>query len=140
MIEQTQKPVVLAVDDTPENLQVVKGILLPDYTIKVAPSGAIALKIAQTQALDLILLDIMMPEMDGYEVCRQLKANPATAEIPIIFLTAKDQTADEAEGFELGAADYILKPFRIFYYMKIDNQIPFHHYNQLKKIFKIIIN
>ena len=110
MIEQTQKPVILAVDDTPENLQVVKGLLVPDYTIKVAPSGEIALKIAQSQALDLILLDIMMPEIDGYEVCRRLKADPETADIPIIFLTAMDQTDDEAEGFDLGAADYILKP------------------------------
>ena len=102
VIEQTQKPVVLAVDDTPENLLVVKGILVPEYTIKVAPSGEIALKIAQSQAVDLILLDIMMPDMDGYEVCRRLKNDPATAAIPVIFLTAKDQTADEAEGFELG--------------------------------------
>ena len=104
------KATVLAVDDTPENLDVVKGILADDYHIKVAVNGHIALKIAQSQALDLILLDIMMPEIDGYEVCRQLKADPQTRDIPIIFLTAKGETADEAEGFALGAADYILKP------------------------------
>jgi len=104
------RPVVLAVDDTPENLDVVKNILVPDYTVKVATTGALALKIAAKQPPDIILLDVMMPEMDGYEVCRRLKSDPATAEIPIIFLTAKDQTADEAEGFSLGAADYIHKP------------------------------
>jgi sigma-B regulation protein RsbU (phosphoserine phosphatase) len=108
--DSEEKPVVLAVDDTPENLDVVKGILVPEYKVKVVTSGAVALKIVEKQPPDIILLDIMMPEMDGYEVCRRLKANPATAEIPVIFLTAKDQTADEAEGFALGAADYIHKP------------------------------
>jgi sigma-B regulation protein RsbU (phosphoserine phosphatase) len=105
-----EKATILAVDDTPENLDVVKGILADQYHIKVAVNGHIALKIAQSQAPDLILLDIMMPEIDGYEVCRQLKSNPQTADIPVIFLTAKGETADEAEGFKLGAADYILKP------------------------------
>jgi len=110
MAEQKDKPVILAVDDTPENLDVVKGILVPEHTVKVAPNGKIALKIAEAQAPDLILLDIMMPDMDGYEVCRRLKRNPQTADIPVIFLTAKGETSDEAEGFDLGAADYILKP------------------------------
>lgn len=106
----SNKPVVLAVDDTPENLDVVKGVLGEDYVVKAAVNGKIALKIAETHSPDLILLDIMMPDMDGYEVCKRLKANPATAEIPVIFLTAKDQDEDEAKGFELGAADYIQKP------------------------------
>jgi serine phosphatase RsbU (regulator of sigma subunit)/CheY-like chemotaxis protein len=110
MSENQNKRSILAVDDTPENLDVVKGILSPDYTVKAATSGKMALKIAETQTPDLILLDIMMPEMDGYEVCKRLKSNPKTSEIPIIFLTAKDQTMDEAKGFELGAEDYILKP------------------------------
>jgi serine phosphatase RsbU (regulator of sigma subunit)/CheY-like chemotaxis protein len=104
------KPVVLAIDDTPENLDVVKGILVPDYMVKAVTNGAAALKLVAKQPPDIILLDIMMPDMDGYEVCRRLKSNPATAAIPVIFLTAKDQTADEAEGFALGAADYIHKP------------------------------
>jgi sigma-B regulation protein RsbU (phosphoserine phosphatase) len=108
--EQETRPVVLAVDDTPENLDVVKGILVPAYKVKAVTSGEMALKLAAKQPPDIILLDIMMPEMDGYEVCRRLKADPATAGIPVIFLTAKDQTADEAEGFALGAADYIHKP------------------------------
>ena len=110
MAGDKRKATVLAVDDTPENLDVVRGILAEDYQIKVAVNGRIALKIAQAQAPDLILLDIMMPEIDGYEVCRQLKDNPRTRDIPVIFLTAKGETADEAEGFALGAADYILKP------------------------------
>jgi sigma-B regulation protein RsbU (phosphoserine phosphatase) len=110
MSDKQGKPVVLAVDDTPENLDVVKGILASDYIVKAAINGKMALKIAEKQPPDLILLDIMMPEMDGYEVCTHLKSNPITREIPVIFLTAKDQTTDEAKGFELGAADYILKP------------------------------
>ena len=96
MNDESERPVVLAVDDTPENLDVVKGILVPDYRVKAATSGAAALRIVEKQPPDIILLDIMMPEMSGLEVCRRLKANPLTADIPVIFLTAKDQTADEA--------------------------------------------
>ena len=110
MTESTSKPVVLAVDDTPENLDVVKGILAKDYTVKVAINGPMALKIVEKAPPDLVLLDVMMPEMDGYEVCRRLKADPVTRDIPVIFLTAMDQTSDEAMGFEAGAADYIAKP------------------------------
>ncbi len=110
MEKKDQRPVVLAVDDTPQNLDVVKGILTPEYRIKVATNGPAALRIVEKQLPDIILLDIMMPGMSGLEVCRELKANPRSADIPVIFLTAKDQTEDETEGFELGAADYILKP------------------------------
>jgi len=110
MTEIKQKPVVLAVDDTPENLDVVKGILARDYTVKAAINGQMALKIVEKAPPDLILLDIMMPGLSGYEVCEQLKANPATRDIPVIFLTAMEQTTDEAKGFGLGAADYITKP------------------------------
>eukprot|EP01034_Spumella_vulgaris_P038997 gene38997-48160_t len=107
----TRKPVVLVVDDTPDNLSLMSGLLSGDYTVKVAPGGARALKIAQGDVPpDLILLDIMMPEMDGYEVCRQLKADPRTAAIPVIFLTAKSEVKDEQHGFKLGAVDYITKP------------------------------
>lgn len=110
MGKQEKKFTVLAVDDTPENLDVVKGILAHDYVVKVAINGQMALKITEKKAPDLILLDVMMPGMDGYEVCRRLKDNPATCDIPVIFLTAMDQTQDEAQGFSLGAADYISKP------------------------------
>jgi sigma-B regulation protein RsbU (phosphoserine phosphatase) len=110
MTETRQKPVVLAVDDTPENLDVVKGILANDYTVKAAINGEMALKIVEKSPPDLILLDIMMPGLSGYEVCEQLKSNTETADIPVIFLTAMEQTTDEAKGFELGASDYITKP------------------------------
>jgi putative two-component system response regulator len=105
------KPLVLVVDDAPQNLSLMDDLLSDDYAIKVAPSGARALKIARgVPTPDLILLDVMMPEMDGYEVCRQLKADPKTCDIPVIFLTAKTQLADEQMGFSLGAVDYITKP------------------------------
>jgi len=105
------KPVVLIVDDTPENLTIMNGLLKDAYHTKVANSGERALKLAAAQPKpDLVLLDIMMPEMDGYEVCRRLKADAATREIPVIFLTAKTQVEDERRGFEVGCVDYITKP------------------------------
>lgn len=110
MPDKNKKFTVLAVDDTPENLDVVKGILTPEYIVKAAISGPMALKIVEKQPPDLILLDIMMPEMSGYDVCEKLKSNPDTKDIPVIFLTAMNQTADESSGFELGASDYITKP------------------------------
>ena len=110
MSESRHKFTILAVDDTPENLDVVKGILAKDYIVKVAINGPMALKIAEKQPPDLILLDVMMPGMDGHEVCQKLKENPDTRDIPVIFLTAMDQTSEEAYGFSLGAADYIAKP------------------------------
>jgi len=109
-MNNTEKNTLLIVDDTPENIDVLRGILGADYAIKVANSGQLALKIAAAQPPDLILLDVMMPGMDGYEVCRQLKGNEATRHIPIIFVTARREVADETQGFELGAADYIVKP------------------------------
>lgn len=104
------KNTLLVVDDLPGNIDVMCGILGKNYLIKVANSGQLALKIVAAQAPDLILLDVMMPEMDGYEVCRQLKANETTRHIPVIFVTARDDIKDETRGFELGAADYITKP------------------------------
>ena len=104
---------ILIVDDTPENVDVLAGILGERYQLQVALNGAKALDIAQTSpAPDLILLDVMMPEMDGYEVCQRLKENPQTANIPVIFVTAKNEEADETKGFALGAVDYITKPVR----------------------------
>ena len=105
------KSTILVVDDTPANLQLMSGLLQDDYKVKAATSGEKALKIAFTDPQpDLILLDIMMPEMDGYEVCKRLKADEKTNQIPIIFLTAKAETQDEALGLSLGAVDYITKP------------------------------
>src|SRR6516165_2623603 len=103
---------ILIVDDTPTNLSVISGPLKDSFRTKVATSGEKALAIAAgAEKPDLILLDVIMPGMDGFEVCRRLKANPDTSEIPVIFLTAKTDAVDEVKGFEVGAADYIHKPF-----------------------------
>jgi len=103
---------ILVVDDTPLNISVITGALKDTYRTKVATSGAKALAIAAAdEKPDLILLDVMMPEMDGYEVCRRLKADPMTREIPVIFLTAQTEAEDETRGFQAGAVDYVQKPF-----------------------------
>jgi putative two-component system response regulator len=101
---------VLVVDDTPQNLALMRDLLQEHYQVKLAPNGARALRIATATPPDLILLDIMMPDMDGYEVCRQLKAQPLTRDIPVIFLTARSEHDDEQMGLDLGAVDYIIKP------------------------------
>lgn len=106
-----EKVTILVVDDTPDNLILMNGLLKDDYKVKVANSGDKALKIALSDAPPaLILLDIMMPDIDGYEVCRRLKLDPKTMNIPVIFLTAKVEMEDEKRGLELGAVDYITKP------------------------------
>lgn len=105
------KPSILVVDDTPDNLTLMSALLKDSYKVRVANGGERALKLAvASEPPDLILLDIMMPGMDGFEVCRRLKAEPATREIPVIFLTAKTDVEDEARGLALGAVDYITKP------------------------------
>jgi putative two-component system response regulator len=105
------KPTVLIVDDTPDNIMLLSRLLKERYNTKVATNGTTALQIANaTPDIDLVLLDVMMPGVDGYETCRQLKANPLTADIPVIFLTAKSQIEDEATGLALGAVDYLTKP------------------------------
>src|SRR5215472_6454157 len=112
MINAAEKKVLLVVDDDAENIQVVHSILKDTYKIRVAMNGAKALDLAQVEPTpDLILLDVMMPDMDGYEVCRRLKGDHATGDIPVIFLTGKTEVADETRGFEVGAVDYIHKPF-----------------------------
>jgi sigma-B regulation protein RsbU (phosphoserine phosphatase) len=107
-----QKKTVLLVDDTPANIRIANSILKDRYTIRVATNGAKALELARVSpAPDLILLDVMMPEMDGYEVCTQLKLSPDTRDIPVIFLTGQTDVEDETRGFGVGAVDYIHKPF-----------------------------
>lgn len=104
---------ILIVDDQPTNIQALSSLFKEDYTIMVATSGAKALKIAQGEKQpDIILLDVQMPEMDGYEVLRRLKADESTSNIPVVFVTAKDADEDEAFGLKLGAVDYITKPVR----------------------------
>jgi serine phosphatase RsbU (regulator of sigma subunit) len=103
---------ILIVDDTPTNIGVISGALKDSYRTKIATNGEKALALANAEEKpDLILLDIMMPGIDGYEVCNRLKANPATAEIPVIFLTGQTGAEDETRGFECGAVDYVHKPF-----------------------------
>lgn len=105
------KETLLIVDDVPQNIKVLNEILKDTYNIKAATNGEKALEIAFSEYRpDLILLDIMMPDMNGYEVCRRLKADPKTEKIPVIFVTAMDEEQNEAHGFELGAVDYITKP------------------------------
>jgi len=107
-----EKRLLLLVDDDSENIQIVHSILKDQYKIRVAMSGAKALELAKVEPRpDLILLDVMMPEMDGYAVCSHLKADPKTCDTPVIFLTGKTEVADETRGFEVGAVDYIHKPF-----------------------------
>ncbi|MBF0227859.1 MAG: two-component system response regulator [Desulfobacterales bacterium] len=105
------KPTVLVVDDTPDNIFLMSNLLEEDYRVKIANNGSKALKIAfSATPPDIILLDIMMPVMDGYEVCRLLKTDAITRDIPVIFFTAKTELEDEMKGFSIGAADYITKP------------------------------
>jgi serine phosphatase RsbU (regulator of sigma subunit) len=104
---------ILVVDDTPANIKILADLLRKDYLLSVATNGADALEIAASgDRPDLVLIDIMMPEMDGYEVCRRLKADPKTQDVPVIFVTAMSEVDDETKGFSLGAVDYITKPIR----------------------------
>jgi len=107
-----EKKVLLLVDDTPANIQIMNAILKDHYRIRIATNGAKALDLAGSEPVpDLILLDVMMPGMNGFEVCTRLKADPATREIPVIFVTGQTEVEDETRGFELGGVDYIHKPF-----------------------------
>ncbi len=104
---------ILIVDDTPANLRLLSGILAQkDYMIRPVTDGALALSAARTDPPDLILLDIMMPTMSGYDVCKQLKADERTRDISVIFISAKQEILDKVTAFSLGAVDYITKPFQ----------------------------
>jgi putative two-component system response regulator len=106
------RPMILIVDDNATNIDLLVNTLKAGHRLGIAKSGPKALAFAAKQKPDLVLLDIMMPEMDGYEVCRRLKADPQTAAIPVIFITAMSETSDKTRGFDLGAVDYITKPFQ----------------------------
>jgi putative two-component system response regulator len=110
MTTSMNRPLILAVDDEASNLQLLRQILQDHYRLLFAKDGARALELARQERPDLVLLDVMMPGMSGYEVCAALKAHPVTAAIPVIFVTALTETDDELEGFEAGAVDYITKP------------------------------
>ncbi len=108
---ESAKNTVLVVDDSPDGLQILNEVLKREYDVRLARGGEQALQAAmQRPRPDAILLDIMMPGIDGYEVCKRLKANDATKDIPVIFLTAKTDIEDAQRGFDLGGADYITKP------------------------------
>ena len=111
MGDEQPKAIILVVDDTPENIDVLNGILKPEYKVKVALNGEKALKVASSDNKpDLILLDIMMPGMDGFEVCRRIKGDADTSHIPIIFVSGAEDEESKDEGLQLGAVDYIVKP------------------------------
>ncbi len=112
-LEHTQGT-ILIVDDTPDNLHLLSRMLnRRGYEVQAVNSGEIAMQLVKLTPPDLILLDICMPEMDGYEVCLALKANPRTKDIPVIFISALDEVLDKLRAFDVGAVDYITKPFRI---------------------------
>lgn len=108
-----QKPRILAIDDTPANLFTLGSVLADEYDLQIAGSGRDGLAMAARKAPDLILLDVMMPEIDGFETCRRFKADPALADVPVIFLTALTEYDSELTGLSLGAVEYIAKPFRV---------------------------
>ena len=99
---------ILLVDDQPDQIRIIRAALDPHFLVKIAIRGELVLPIALAGDIDLILLDVLMPEMDGYEVCRQLKQHPETREIPVIFLTCKESQDDESLGLDVGAVDFII--------------------------------
>jgi DNA-binding response OmpR family regulator len=114
MLEEIDPSDILIVDDVRDNIRFLSNFLATEgYTVRKATTGQMALRAIQALKPDLILLDIRMPDIDGYEICRQLKANPETVTIPIIFLSAGDEPADRAKAFQVGGVDYIAKPFQL---------------------------
>ncbi len=111
METQPALPTVLIVDDSPESIDVLRSVLGSEYRLRVAINGSRALEITESLSPDVILLDVMMPEMDGYETCRRLKLNANTASVPVIFVTTLSETDSQLKGLELGAVDYITKPY-----------------------------
>lgn len=136
MNEPIKKQRVLIVDDEPGNINILSELLMTEYQIRVAKNGEKALQIIMSEDRpDLILLDVMMPGMDGYEVCRRIKGNPATKDISVIFLTSKSKVKDEEKGFNLGAVDYITKPISPpIVLARVMNQL------QLKKVRDFLID
>src|SRR4028118_2318018 len=112
-LESTKKGVILIVDDNPDNLELLFFFLSDsDFTVLLATSGESALKKVEEANPDLVLLDVMMPGIDGFETCRRLKANQSSKDIPVIFMTALSETVDKVRGFNVGAVDYITKPMQ----------------------------
>ncbi len=138
--KQTQRQTVLIVDDSQMNVTALAELLRDRWLVKVARTGADALRIAHTRPQpDIVLLDIMMPEMDGYEVCRQLKASGETRDIPVIFITALDHEDSEEHGLTLGAIDYITKPFSpALVKARVKNHLELKRYRDILKNLSMI--
>lgn len=135
MMEPEKKQTILVVDDMPANIDILVGLLSDKYKVKAARNGQKALEIARTaDPPDLILMDVVMPEMDGYEACRRLKSESDTASIPIIFVTTLNDDEDEEKGLRLGAVDYITKPFRAAIVLaRVENHLKLKSYQDLLK-------
>ena len=132
MAEALQKPTILVVDDVPDSIEILNQILTNEYRVLFALDGKKGLSITRSQKPELILLDVSMPGMDGYQVCRELKSDPETRDIPIIFVTAKDQDEDQEMGFKIGAADYLTKPVRpATVKVRVRNQLQIRHSEEL---------
>lgn len=130
-----KREIVLIVDDMQNSIDILSNVLCNEYEVKVANNGRTAISIASKIIPDIILLDIVMPGMSGYEVCAQLKSNPLLKDIPVIFITAKNQVVDEARGFQLGAVDYIRKPiYPLIVKARVDAQLTiYNHEKELQK-------
>ena len=137
-----EKQKILIVDDLTSNIKILHDVLKQDYTLFFATNAKDAIQSIKLKNPDLILLDIIMPDLDGYSVCKKLKSDPETSHIPIIFITAKNSPEDEAKGFEIGGVDYIVKPFnRIVVLARVKNQISLHwHKQQLEQPRQQIVN
>ena len=126
---------ILIVDDTPKNIQVAAGFLQDEgYVLSFATSGTEALKMLKATPFDLVLLDVVMPEMDGYTTCRKIKEEEALRDIPIIFLTVKDDSESIIEGFEAGGVDYITKPFNPYELLaRVKTHLALKHHMELNR-------
>ncbi len=131
-------PTVLIVDDSPESIDVLRSVLGLEYRLRVAINGSKALEMTESVTPDVILLDVMMPEMDGYETCRRLKLNANTANVPVIFVTTLSETDSQLKGLELGAVDYITKPYTAsLVRSRVRTHVSLHRHNeQLKDLVK----
>jgi len=148
-IDIMEKPTILVVDDVAENIDLMRYILKDKYKVKAALNGQKALDIVEKHPIDLILLDIMMPNMNGYDVIKKLKSNPENASIPVMFVTAMDEIDDETRGFELGAVDYITKPIMpnivlarvgVYIQLSIQNQLLDNKNKELEKMVRVLEN
>lgn len=137
MDETNARQTILIVDDTPANIDVLTNVLRSQYRVKAAVTGEKALAAIQESIPDMVLLDVMMPGMDGYEVCRRLKQDPRTARVPVIFVTVRDSDDDEEQGLSLGAVDYITKPINpAITLQRVSTQLAI--YNQERHLEKLV--